>query len=151
VMIRSPGREVPEMKTLKITWQRLLIDESGQTCPRCGSTEKELERALDVLKKSLAPLGIEVTLEKKALGPAIFAKDVLESNRIWISERPLEEWLDAKVGQSLCCEVCGNAECRTVEVGEHVHETIPAELIVRAALIAASQMVTDQAIPSSTH
>jgi hypothetical protein len=82
-------KETPQI--IKITWQRLLIDESGQTCPRCGSTEKELEKALDVLKKSLAPLEIEVILEKKALDSATFAKDVLESNRIWISERPLKE------------------------------------------------------------
>lgn len=129
------------MKFLKIKWQRLL-DESGQTCPRCGSTEEEVEKASHTLKQSLAPLGIEVILVKKVLDPVIFAKDVLESNRIWIGERPLEEWLGAEVGQSLCCEVCGNAECRTVEVGEKVYETIPSDLIIKAALIAASQIVT---------
>ncbi|MBC7131250.1 DUF2703 domain-containing protein, partial [Candidatus Bathyarchaeota archaeon] len=30
------------MGTLRIKWQRLVSD--GQTCPRCGSTEEELER-----------------------------------------------------------------------------------------------------------
>jgi hypothetical protein len=129
------------MEVLRIMWQRLLIDESGQTCPRCGSTERELERAVRTLKQSLAPLGIEVILEKKALDPATFAKGVLESNRIWIAGKPLEEWLLAKVGQSPCCEVCGNAECRTVEVGENIYETVPADLIVRAGLVAASKMV----------
>ena len=97
---------------------------------------------MHTLKQSLAPLGIEVTLEKKALDPVTFAKDVLESNRIWIGEKSLEEWLGARVGQSLCCEVCGNAECRTVAVEEQIYEVIPAELIIKAALIAASQMIT---------
>ncbi len=132
------------MKVLRIKWQRLLIDETGQTCPRCGSTEKEIDKAVDTLKQSLAPLGIEVILEKNVLDPVSFAKDVLESNRIWIGEKPLEEWLGAEVGQSLCCEVCGNAECRTVEVGERSYETIPAHLIIKAGLAAASKMVSTE-------
>jgi hypothetical protein len=129
------------MEVLRIKWQRLLTDERGQTCPRCGSTERELEKAVHTLRRSLAPLGMEVVLEKKALDPAAFARDVLESNRIWISGKPLEEWLGAEVGRSLCCEVCGNAECRTVETGEKIYETVPADLIIKAGLAAASRLV----------
>jgi hypothetical protein len=132
------------MKALTIKWQRLLIDKGGKTCPRCGSTEKELEKAVHILKQSLAPLGIGVILQKRALAPAAFEKDVLESNRIWIADRPLEDWLGADIGQSLCCEVCGNAECRTVEVGKKVYETIPAHLIIKAGLAAASSMVAEE-------
>ena len=128
------------MKFLKIKWQRLLVEETGQTCPRCGSTEKEVEKAVHTLKQSLAPLGIEVTLEKKALDPVTFAKDVLESNRIWISEKPLEEWLGVEVGQSLCSGPCGKTECRTLEVGEETHETITSDLIIKAGLLAASEI-----------
>jgi hypothetical protein len=64
------------MKVLEIKWQRLLIDESGQTCPKCGSTEKELDKAVSALKQSLAPLGIEVILEKIVIDAVTFAKDV---------------------------------------------------------------------------
>ena len=128
------------MKILKIKWQRLLIDETGQTCPRCGSTEKEIEKAVDTPKQSLAPSSIEVILEKKTLDPETFAKDVLESNRIWIGEMPLEEWLGVKVGQSLCSGPCGETECRTLEVGEETHETITSDLIIKAGLLAASQI-----------
>jgi hypothetical protein len=130
------------MEAFNIKWQRLLVDESGQTCPRCGSTENELDKAVHVLEQSLAPLGMEVVFEKKVLEPAVFTKDALESNRIWIVGRPLEDWLGAEVGQSHCCEVCGDAECRTVEIGRDVYETIPAGLIIRAGLIAASRMIT---------
>ncbi|MBL7156519.1 MAG: DUF2703 domain-containing protein, partial [Candidatus Omnitrophica bacterium] len=42
------------MRTLTIKWQRLLSE--GETCPRCGSTEKEVEKAVSMLRKSLAPL-----------------------------------------------------------------------------------------------
>ena len=48
------------MKTLKIKWQRLIFNE--QTCPRCGSTEKEVEKAVSILKESLKPVGIKGSL-----------------------------------------------------------------------------------------
>ena len=132
------------METLTIRWQRL-VDEGGQTCQRCGSTGKEVQKAFHSLKQSLAPLGIKVTLEEKALDPATVAKDISQSNRIWVGERPLEEWLDAKVGKSpcaICCAELGdNVECRTVEVEGKTYEVIPADLIVKAGLLAASQLL----------
>ena len=50
---------------LKIKW-KLLISK-GETCRRCGSTEKGLRKAVSALKKSLAPLEIKVILEKEEL------------------------------------------------------------------------------------
>ncbi len=133
------------MKRLIIRWQRL-VDEKGQTCQRCGATEKELQKAFQSLKQSLTPLGIEVTLEKKELDPAECAKDISQSNRIWVGEKPLEEWLNAEVGKSLCGTCCGelgsDVECRTVGVEGQTYETIPADLIIKAGLLAASQLVT---------
>lgn len=127
------------MKTLKIRWQRLLFE--GETCPRCRSTEKELEKALFTLRRSLGPLEIEVILEKEEIPPSKFKKDPLQSNRIWVNDRLLEDWIVGKVGQSLCCDVCGPSECRTVEVEGRVYETIPANLIIKAGLLAASQLI----------
>jgi hypothetical protein len=133
-----------KMKVLQIRWQRLL-DEKNQTCERCGSTEQELQKAFQSLKKSLAPLGIEVALEKKALDPATCAKDVTQSNRIWIGERALEDWLGGKVGKSpcgFCCVELGDSvECRTVTIGDQTFEAIPAKLIIKAGLLAASQLI----------
>lgn len=135
------NKEESMAKVLKITWQRL-IDEKGQTCVRCGATEKQLQEAFQSLKKSLTELGIKVTLEKKALDPATCAKDISQSNRIWVGQQTLEQWLGAKVGKSpcgFCCAGLGDeAECRTVEVEGQVYETIPAKLIVMAGLLAAA-------------
>lgn len=132
------------MKTLTIRWQRL-VDEKGATCDRCGSTEQELKRAFQSLKESLSPLGIEVALEKRAIDPATCAKDISQSNRIWLGDRPLEDWLGGEVGKSLCgfcCEELGDgAECRTVTVGGRTYETIPSQLIVKAGLLASSQLL----------
>lgn len=127
------------MKTLKIKWQRLMFE--GQTCPRCGSTGKEVEKAITALKQSLNPLGINVELEKSELTVAQFKKDTLQSNVISINDRLLEDWIGGITGQSQCCDVCGPNDCRTVGVGEEVYEVIPSELVIKAGLLAASQLL----------
>lgn len=127
------------MKTLTIRWQRL-VNQAGQTCPRCTDTGDTVEVACNKLKKSLGELDIEVVLIKETLDFSIFTKDPLQSNRIWIAEKPLEEWIGANVGQSKCCDVCGEAECRTISIGQDTFEIIPEELIIRAALLAAAEL-----------
>ena len=127
------------MKTLVIEWQRLL-DEHEKTCPRCGSTEQEVEKAVARLKKELKPFEINVGLVKKTIDSESFKKDTLQSNKILIAGKTLEEWLGARTGQSPCCDVCGDAECRTVEYAEQAYETVPAALIVDAGLLAATQV-----------
>ena len=144
---RMKGKRGIPMEVLKIRWQRLVFQ--GQTCPRCAETEEQVDKAFQILKQCLAPLGIGVTLDKKVLTPETFARHVMESNRIWIGERPLEEWLEGRVGQSLCCGPCGETECRTVEVGERIYETISSRLILKAGLIAASRMFGKEAEPST--
>lgn len=127
------------MKPLPITWKRLVKE--GETCKRCGSTYEQAVSALAKLEAALRPLGIQPVLEVLALDEPAFKAEPSESNRIWIAGKPMEEWLGASVGKSPCCSVCGDLPCRTLEVGGNTFETIPADLIVKAALIAASQMI----------
>lgn len=124
------------MKLLPIVWQRLV--RNGETCDRCGATHVELRRALTKLQEALRPLGIAPKLEMQAIDEATFRAGPLDSNRIWIGGRALEEWLGATAGSSRCCAACGDADCRTVELGGSVFEAIPEHLIVRAALLAAA-------------
>jgi hypothetical protein len=128
------------MPKLKIRWQRL-VDEAQRTCPRCGGTEKEIEQACLKLKEALKPLNIEVVFIKEELRMEDFKKAPLESNKIWIAGRDIEEWLGAKTGQSPCCDLCGDSECRTVEIADNVYETIPSSLIIKAGLIAAAEFL----------
>lgn len=127
------------MKNLTIRWQRL-VDERGQTCTRCKETGGAVETAFNKLKKALAELGIEVVLEQATLGFSIFAQNPLQSNRIWIGGRPLEEWIGATVGKSQCCDVCGESECRTISIGQNTFASIPEDLIMRAGLLAAADL-----------
>lgn len=127
------------MRALPIRWQRLVKD--GRTCDRCGDTESELRRATETLRQVLAPLGIEPRLDVASVDEATFVVSPLESNRIWIAGRPMEDWLDGTVGQSPCCSVCGDSDCRTVEIQGSVFETVPEQLIVKAGLLAAAELV----------
>lgn len=140
-------KEDVKMKTLRIKWQRLVYS-GDKTCERCGETGQEVHNAVEKLKTSLTSLGIKVVLEEKALDPVTCAKDISQSNRIWIAEKPLEEWLGAKVGKSPCSTCCGdigeNVECRTGEIGGKIYEAIPTGLIVQAGLLAAAEIVKEE-------
>lgn len=132
------------MKELLIRWRRL-VDEAGRTCDRCGSTGSAVERAVDLLRRALKELGIDVALKAEVLDPATFAEDPLESNRIWIGGMPIEGWLSAAGGKSRCCSACGEAECRTMTVDGRTYEAIPVELIVKAGLLAAARLMQPEA------
>ena len=127
------------MKELKIKWQRLIS--GGETCPRCGGTEEELEKAVSNLKQSLNPLGVSVVLDKRELSEKEFKETPLQSNMIIINDQPLENWIDGEIGKSQCCDVCGPTECRTITVEGKTFEEIPAELIVKGGLAAASNIL----------
>jgi len=125
------------MPTLTIRWQRLL-DEEGETCPRCGGTQAEVEKAVRLLRRALDPRGIAVRSEERGLTWKDFERDPAASNRIWVAGKPLERWLGAGTGASPCCGACGDNDCRTVTVGGRSYETIPSRLIVSAGLKAAA-------------
>ena len=107
---------------LPIVWQRLVS--RGETCPRCGSTQAAIERAV--------------------LDQDTFDQAPTESNRIWIAGRPLEEWIGAQASGTQCCSVCGDRNCRTLEVDGTTYEAVTETLIDKAGLAAASTLVTAQ-------
>lgn len=100
-----------------------------------------MQRAVRILKETLRPLGIKPILETRAIAEQSFKANPTESNRIWIAGKPMEEWLGARVGSSRCCSVCGESECRTVEVMGTTYEAIPEKLFLKAALIASAQLL----------
>jgi hypothetical protein len=149
----SPGGAAQD-KTLVIRWQRL-VDEAGDTCGRCGNTEGALDEAQRLLAASLKPLGMRVRVIKSQLTGEQFKLDPSESNRIWIGEETLETILGAKTGMSVCAGtsvcagVCGGSPCRTTVVDGQSYETIPAELIVRAGLHVAADLLQPAAPPAA--
>ena len=128
------------MQTIRSVWQRLLSLQ-GQTCDRCAATELALQQAVETLQQVLAPLQMQVEFHRQALTLAQFNQDPQASNRIWIDEQPLETWLGASTGTSLCCSVCGDAACRTLECDQQSYEAIPPRLIIKAGLLATAQQL----------
>jgi len=85
-------------------------------------------------------LGFEIKLEKEELSISEFKEDPLQSNRIWINQQPLENFIKGGVGKSPCCDVCGPSDCRTVKINDKIYEMIPSDLIIQAGLTAATQI-----------
>ena len=93
------------------------------------------------LQQALAPLGIAPDLQIQEISAAAFLQDPLQSNQVLIAGQPIEHWLGGQAGRSRCCNECGDNDCRTLEVGGQQYEAIPEDLLVRAALVAASRML----------
>jgi len=130
------------MGKLVIKWQRLV--EENKTCPRCADTEKELEKAFLKLKEAFGLLGVEVILEKRNLTKEDFKKNPLSSNQIWINNKPLELWINAGIGNSPCCDVCGDESCRTLKLYGKTYETVPENLIIKASILALADMIKNK-------
>ena len=130
------------LRTLPIHWQRLVSPE-GQTCPRCAATGDEVQKAVAVLDRALPPLGIQPELEISEIDTSAFRANPAASNRITIADRTIEEWLGGQTGGSRCCSVCGDSDCRTVEVGGVSFESIPERLILKAALLASVALLDE--------
>ena len=114
------GCDKPAKRKLPIVWQRLVS--AGGACPRCDATYQHLQSAVVKLREALKPLNVEPILEAREINESSFRKDSAQSNRIWIADKPIEEWLGAGVGSSKCCSVCGDEPCRTMEVEGAVFE-----------------------------
>ncbi|SNX69025.1 uncharacterized protein DUF2703 [Cereibacter ovatus] len=127
------------MRTLPIIWQRL-VSADGTTCPRCHGTGEEVRHAVARLRAMLDPLGFVPELQVKEIDEARFAADTLQSNQILIAGQPLDVWLGGATGSSRCCDQCGDSECRTLELEDRSYEVIPEDLILKAALKAASAL-----------
>lgn len=133
VAFAAAAAKADDAKTLSIKWQRV-VDKDGKTCDRCGATEQELKKAVDYLSEQ----GVVVTVEEVKMDVKEFAKSCIESNRIWINDKALEEVLEAKIGKSTCSGICDKhakgAQCRTLIFGDKTYESVPAELIAMAGL-----------------
>lgn len=133
------------MTELRIHWQRLV--ESGRTCPRCADTGEDVRAAVAALTAALAPLGITVRLQEEALTLPQFRDEPTASNRILLNDRPVEDWLGGQTGSSQCCDVCGPEDCRTISVDSTTYEAIPQDLVVRAGLLAAQELLAEGRTP----
>ena len=126
-------------KILTVEWVRLVVNEN--TCPRCNNTEDELDKAVFILENVLKPLNINLQVIKKSLSQDVFDKNPIISNRIRINNRNIEDILSGTIGESKCCSVCGENNCRTIKINGITHEVITTKIILKAALIASAELI----------
>ncbi|MDS4027447.1 MAG: DUF2703 domain-containing protein [Candidatus Contendobacter sp.] len=124
------------MKTLEIEWRHL--DKDGRTCLRCSDTLQSLQQVIEQLAAECAPHSVDVAYRETKLP----IEQLSQSNLILFNGVPLESvLLGASASESECpsCgDLCGQPSvCRTVTIGGHTFEAIPASLIRQAACIAA--------------
>jgi hypothetical protein len=103
----------------------------GATCDRCDATRHELERAVAVLEHVLGPLDVEPRLQVVEIDEASFDFDAGTARRIWISGKSIEDWLAETVGGA---------------TGQPMSE----RLILKAALVASSELIDDMTLGALT-
>lgn len=134
------GTDTSPRATLTIRWKRLVLGKDKKTAPRHAATEQAVDLAFVTLQKSLAPLGVEVSLQKADVSEERFKQDPLLSNRLWINGAALEMYLPkAKTGKVV--DKKSGVAFRTVEFAGKSFRDIPADMIVQAGLIAAGESV----------
>ncbi len=119
-------------KKIEIDWARLVIN--NNSCPRCCETGSEIGIALEIMKELVKNVGIDIETRMHEITFDEFSKNPLVSNRIYISDEPIEEILGALVGSSKCCNECGDNDCRTLEINGKIYESISRKLIIKAVL-----------------
>jgi hypothetical protein len=124
----------PRYKRLEIEWKH--FDVGGATCERCGSTGDALNTVIEELRSEFAPAGVKINLTKTLLEKTRIA----ESNEIRMNGMLIEDLLAAGV-VSTDCSSCGTLAgestcCRAIEIGDEQYETIPPEMIKKAAYLA---------------
>lgn len=121
--------------TLVVEWRHIGSDIEN-TCERCGETGKAVMDVVEEIRPILEEEGItvrvvETVLENEAIG---------ESNSILFNGVPLEKLIEGMEVTTTPCASCAcitgqdNAECRAIEYNGERYESIPPELIARAAL-----------------
>jgi hypothetical protein len=128
-----PGCCSPKRK-LVIETTVLRVD--GETCDRCNDTIDAARSAAEDLRKSLAPLQVDIELVEHATT----VESLPDSNSVLINGTPIEEWIGAERVSTECAscgDLCGDTVCcGAVSVNGEVHESYSVAQIRDAALAA---------------
>lgn len=121
------------MRELSIEWRH--YEKNGATCVRCADTGKTLDEVMKLLAVELKDQGIQVNFTETLLQE----NEIALSNLILFNGVPLEDILeDASALENPCpscsCLTGKETSCRTLEHEGVIYESIPAELIRKAAL-----------------
>ncbi|SCL74811.1 hypothetical protein L21_0695 [Methanoculleus chikugoensis] len=120
---------------LVIEWKHVGRDIEN-TCERCGVTGRAVMDVVEQIHPILEEEGIAVRFVETVLENEAIA----DSNSILFNGVPLENLIEGMEVTSTPCASCScitgqdNVECRAIEYNGERYESIPPELIARAAL-----------------
>ncbi len=125
--------------TIVLEWQPPASEVCRQ-CQQCGVGDQEVQRAFLMLKERLAEKGFDIqVVEKKGAAP------LPNTCGMKVCDVPLEVWLDARTEATPCQGAADKGDPdgmrRTIRVGNQGFATVPADLMVRAGLMAADHMI----------
>ncbi|MDT8358190.1 MAG: DUF2703 domain-containing protein [Methanomicrobiaceae archaeon] len=122
-------------QTLVVEWRHVGKDVEN-TCERCGETGRAVLDVIEKIRPVLEEEGITVRMIETVLDNEAIA----DSNSILFNGVLLEDLIEGmEVISTPCCSCAcitgqDDVECRAVEYGGERYESIPPELIARAAL-----------------
>ncbi|MDV2481054.1 DUF2703 domain-containing protein [Methanoculleus sp. Wushi-C6] len=122
---------------LIVEWKHVGRDVEN-TCERCGATGRAVMDVVEQIRPILEEEGIVVRVVETVLEN----EAITESNSILFNGVPLEDLIEGMEVTSTPCASCAcitgqdDVECRAIEYNGERYESIPPELIARAALAA---------------
>jgi hypothetical protein len=137
LVMNAQTSDMKTERTLVIRWQHAVC-KNENPCERCVNTPLEIQQAYENLRESLAGLGIIVTMEEKKIKQ--------HDDHIYINDHDIIDLLKGertKTECANCFDEKGNPRtCNSLKLGDKTFEVIPAELIMKAGLMAASELIT---------
>jgi len=133
-------------KVVVLSWQRPQAA-ACKGCEKCGPTQAEMQKAAAQLNEKLAGRGVRVRVEE-AVGARPGKKAIVSGTNVWVCDVPLETWLGAGIGVKPCdCSSGGQSmSCKVVNLNGQSYQVIPADLVVRAGLLAADMLIEQGSI-----
>jgi hypothetical protein len=132
VQAQCPGEQTE--RYLVIRWQNAPC-QSTDPCEACLTGPQEIRSACERLRSALALLNIKVMLDEQTVAAG--------ESVLLINGRGIEQWLGGKLVKRQCAS-CQNGNSDTkvyaLELDGSVYEAISSDMIIRAGLLAASEI-----------
>jgi hypothetical protein len=125
------GASYSYAQTVTLRW----LETANPAKESCGIQEKELNKAVKTLQKSLHKSGVSVELGRVNFTGAKPAGENASALGLWINNKPFESWVKASVSDPSEANPCQETTVEGV-----TYKLIPSELIVKAGMSAAENL-----------
>ena len=137
---------VTEKKTAKevvVAWNKC-VDKDAKPINCCGISEEQLKKAITMMEES----GVKVALKVQQMTMDAEHKSCSAMPKATFNGKTMAELLNGEQVMAKCSKACaghegGKAECEMLKIGDKTYETIPAEMIAKAGILASGMEVSE--------